>query len=56
MLVSFFPLPSSGGIVIYVNRGALSSILGLELPRKTERVGRDAKGSLLCCTARTLCG
>lgn len=43
MLVSFLPPPSWGGIVVYVNHRALSSILGLKLRRKTEREGSDAE-------------
>jgi len=56
MLVSFFPPPSRGGIVVYVNRRALSSILGMELPRKTEREGRGGEGRLLRFTVGILCG
>lgn len=44
--------------MVYVNHKALSSILGLELPGKTqrEREGRDGEGRPLSHTAATLCG
>lgn len=46
------PPSSSGGIVVYVKHGALSSILGLELPRKTEGEGRDGEGRLAVLNSR----
>lgn len=52
----FLPPPSWEGIVVYVNHRALSSILGLELPSKTETEGRDGEGRPLCYTAGILCG
>lgn len=46
MLVSFFPPPSQGGIVVYTKQRAVSSILGLELLRDTEVEDRNVRGRL----------